>query len=177
MFIQKNIVLRKDLLPLPQKGLLGKCVASYCPSIPLGCPLCHETWDLPLRVPLRAAASQAARVPAMRSPHHSQGLLSAPGQACMLAPHTPGPRVWSHRPAEEGQSRRGHFRATTVCTCKELSSSGVEPYWTKTPKSMCGCCRRGRRAAGGQVSPRLLPLIPVQALLTAGWEDLFRWLF
>lgn len=67
VFAQKNIVLRKDLLPLPQKGLLAKHVVSYCPPILQGCSLCHQIWELSFEVSLRAVTGQAARIPVMRS--------------------------------------------------------------------------------------------------------------
>lgn len=56
VFAQKNIGLRKYLLPLPQKRLLAKPAVPYCPPIPQGCPLCHEIWELSLGVSLRAVS-------------------------------------------------------------------------------------------------------------------------
>lgn len=71
--------------------------------------------------------------------------------------------VWSHGLAEKGQSRRRRFTATTICTCKQLSGSGVDHYWTEMPKSMCGCCRWRRRGAGGQAHPQAAPPYPQSA--------------
>ena len=78
VFTQKNIVLRRDLLPLPQKGLPAERVLPYCPSIPQGCPLCCETWELPLWVPPLPEASPSPWLDLSAGSQHPRSLSVEP---------------------------------------------------------------------------------------------------
>lgn len=69
--------------------------------------------------------------------------------------------MWSHGPAEAGQSRRGNFTATTVSTCKQLSTQELITTGTKCPEACVDVAGRTGQELGTRISPpRLLSLTP-----------------